>query len=215
MIEEKIRRNYNLSDSKLDAIAFNLCHTLSTDIDDLAIYGVTEAKVEEFKNLYREFASYEILVMSYARINHKTEVKRALFSDLKDSIKKMALRFQLKWGKKSAQYKKLGLNGMQNLIDDSTIALARRVLEQMRLNFEELTEDGLTENMVIDFENLIIDAEAAKNEQNNALTEKEVKTYERIKKGNELYSLVVKYCEIGKRVYAKKSHPKYKNYLIY
>ena len=41
------------------------------------------------------------------------------------------------------------------------------------------------------------------------------KTTERIAKGNELYALVAKYCNMGKLVYENINSPKYKAYLIY
>ncbi len=215
MNNKKIQRKYTMSDMKLKGVVLDLRFALVRYLDELSIFGLTADKVEEFKALENDFASLEADFSVNADIVIATNEKKAKFSELKDQIRTMALRFQLKWGPKSSQVNSLGMKGMNNMIDDSLIMLAKRVLEKLNLHFDELATDGLTHEMINAYENLINSAESALSNQKNQINLRNDKTIERIQKGNQLYDLVVKYSEMGKKFYAMTDSVKYKQFLIY
>lgn len=215
MNSSKIRRKYSITDIKLCAIASNLCRAMDNNLEDLRIFGVTEEKIAEFRDLYQEFAYFENDIVSISNTMIATEQKKAIFDELDVSIQKMSLRFELQFGVNSLEVKSLGIKGLKKMIDDSKILIARRVLEQVNLYFGDLSVNGLTQELINEFETLINSAEAALNEQRTLMNAREVSTLKRIKIGNELYDLVVKYCKIGKKVYANKNSTYYSNYLIY
>ena len=104
---------------------------------------------------------------------------------------------------------------MNQFIEDTLLAVARRVHEQMTEFLPDLGDFGLTKQVLDDFAALNEAFEAAKNELSLKVSEREFVTKDRIEKGNELYKSVVEFCEIGKRVYAKKNTAKYNDYIIY
>ena len=104
---------------------------------------------------------------------------------------------------------------MNQFIEDTLLAVARRVHEQMTEFLPDLGDFGLTKQELDDFAALNEAFEAAKNELSLKVSEREFVTKDRIEKGNELYKSVVEFCEIGKRVYAKKNTAKYNDYIIY
>lgn len=215
MKKKRLQRNYSMSDIKLLAVAVNLRLALERSLEELSIFGLTAEKIQDFKSLINDFNYFDADLIITSDIMIATNVKKARFFELKEQIRKMALRFQLKWGAKSSQANNLGITGMNNLIDDSLIMLAKRVLEQLNLHFEELATDGLTQEMIDNYENLINLAETALNNQKNQINLRNEKTIERIQKGNELYNLVTKYSEMGKKFYANISSSKYKAFVIY
>jgi hypothetical protein len=79
----------------------------------------------------------------------------------------------------------------------------------------ELSDEGLTQTILDNLNNLNQSYENLLNEKKNKINERQTKTLERRKMGNELYDLVSKYCKMGKNYYAMISPSKYKRYIIY
>jgi hypothetical protein len=215
MALSNIQRNYNLPDADLCMFTSNLCNTMTRDLTDLTPFGIEVLKITALKALgdaFEIFPSDEVL---QAYVIAATETKTAKAELVKESIRNMVTLCQIKWGVDSWQEKSLAVKGMNNFTDDSLLTASRRVHTQMTEFLTDLADTGLTEIMLDDLETLNEEYETAKNEQFTKIAERDSKTEERIKKGNELYSFVSTYCEIGKRVYANSDPAKYNDYVIY
>ncbi len=215
MKKKRLQRNYSMSDMKLYSFATDLRFALERSLDDLSIYGLTIEKIEELKENADSFNNFDADIITIADIRIATNEKKEIFAELRRQIRKMALRFQLKWGAKSSQVKALEATGMNNFIDDLLIVLAKRILERLNLYFVELATEGLTQEMINAFADLIGSAESALNNQKNLINQRNDTTIERIQKGNELYDLVVKYSEMGKKFYASNFPSRYKAFVKY
>jgi hypothetical protein len=210
-----IPRNYNISDAELCMFTSNLCITMTRDLTDLADFGITAPKIAALKALGDAFEilpSDEVLM---AYIIAATETKTAKAELVKESIRNMVTRCQIKWGVDSWQEKSLGVKGMNKYTDDSLLTAGRRVHTQMTAFLPDLAGTGLTQDMLDDMDDLNEELEVAKNTQYTKVSLRENETEDRVNKGNEIYSLVSMYCEIGKRVYAKSDPAKYNDYIIY
>ena len=79
----------------------------------------------------------------------------------------------------------------------------------------DLSAQGLTQAMI---DSLDAEAQSMEDEMNN-IAEREairdIKTQERVDKGNELYDFVASYCEIGKIIWQDVDEAKYNDYVIY
>ncbi len=215
MAIESLQRKYNLTDAELCLFTSNLCEILERDLDDLAAFNLNEQKIDDLKDLgdsFEVFPSDEVLL---AYITGATEAKNAKLAQVKEGIRNMVTRCQMKWGANSWQEKSLTVSGFNNFSDAAIFTASRRVAIQMNEFLYDLEDTGLTQDMIEDFVNLSQEYEDALNYLSNKITNRDRKTEERIMKGNELYALVTTYCEIGKRVYAMTDHAKYNDYLIY
>ncbi len=215
MIATNVRRKYSIHDSKLSMIAIHLCDSLTRDYDDVKNFGVTLNNISELAALKDIFANFKTDKIYLSECMSATEHKKLLNKELKESIRKFILRFHVKWGVNSFEAKSLESKGMNNMTDNNLIALAYRILEKSIFYFDELSIDGLTQDTINDFSNLLISFENAIDDQKNNINLREIKAQERIVLGNQLYDLVAKYCEIGKITYAMSNPAKYKDYLIY
>ena len=208
-------RNYNMSDAELCMFTSNLCNTMTRDLTDLADFGITAPKIAALKALgdaFEVLPSDEVLL---AYVIAATEAKTAKAELVKEAIRNMVTRCQIKWGVDSWQEKSLGVKGMNKYTDDTLLSAGRRVHSQMTTFLPDLADTGLTQAMLDDMDDLNEEFEVAKNSQYTKTSERENDTEIRINKGNEIYSLVSTYCEIGKRVYAKSDPAKYNDYIIY
>ncbi|MCX6153078.1 MAG: hypothetical protein NT007_02835 [Candidatus Kapabacteria bacterium] len=204
-----------MTDAELCMFTSNLCLTMTRDLTDLAAFGITAPKIVALKALGDAFEVLPTDDVYLAYITGATETKNAKKELVKESIRNMVLRCTIKWGANSWQEKTLGATGMNNFSDDALLVAARRVHTQMMTFQTDLSADGLTTGMLDDFEDLNEEFEAAMNAQVTAVNTRDQKTVERIGAGNEIYSFVSTYCEIGKRVFATSDPAKYNDYLIY
>ena len=91
-------RNYNISDAELCMFTSNLCNSLTRNLADLSKFGLTAQKISELKALGDEFEVFMSDEVYVAYIIGATEEKNALIERVKEEIRNMALRCQMKWG---------------------------------------------------------------------------------------------------------------------
>ena len=209
------KRNYNMTDAELCMYVSNLCNFLTRDLADLEQFGLTSDKIESFKELGDEFEVFPTDGTLIGDVMITTEDKNALRERVLSEIKAMAFRVESKWGANSARYKRLDLSTPSSLTDDSLLVTARTIQIKMTDYLDDLSEFGLTQDMLDAFAELNEDFERAKNAQSDAVALRDEKTLERITRGNELYALVTRYTGFGKLLYEKTNSAKYNDYLIY
>ncbi len=208
-------RTYNMSNAALCMFTSNFCNTLTEDISELAAFGINEQKIAELKALGDEFEIFFADVTSVAYIFGETDNKNKLRFSLIELIRSMNLRAEMKWGKKSTNYKRLAASNLTVLKDNHLLVKARDVHSFMTEFLTDLEEFGLTQTLLDDLNNLNLQFENAFKSIADAKKNREDKTFERINKGNEIYKLIAMYCEIGKKVFAHTNPAKYKQYLLY
>lgn len=209
------QRIYNFLDATLCQYTSDLCDILTRDLLSMAQFGVSSLNITNLKALGDAFEVFPPDDALLGELMVATEAKNLLAEQVREMIRNMALRVQLKWEIDSGQYRSLGDLGLSKLIEDVLLTTARNVHTRMTAFLPDLASTGLTQNMLDDFEDLNNSFEESRNEVTNKIEERDIKTRERIAKGNELYNNVVNYCEIGKRIFEKTNAAKYNDYIIY
>ena len=95
------------------------------------------------------------------------------------------------------------------------LATSRLVVLTATGYLTELESEGLTQQIIDDYEALAQQFENDLNASYNAIEIRDSKTMERILLGNNLYSYVTKYCMLGKTIWDKVDPAKYNDYVIY
>ena len=215
MADTNVQRTYRMTDAELCMFVSNLVNIMTRDLTDLSPFGITAPKITAFKALGDAFEVFPTDDFMLGDVMIATEDKNAIIFQVQETIRQMALRVQTKWGVNSARYKKLGISILTNMAEDTLLMSARSIHASMTLFLPDLAGEGLTQAMLDDFEDLNESFEQARNTQANKIMLREEKTSERVDKGNELYTYVTKYCNIGKTVYAMTNPAKYNDYVIY
>ena len=215
MATDMDRRKYTFGDATLCQFTSNLCNTLTRDLSDLSIFGLTAPKIAALKALGDAFEVFPSDEVYAGELMIAAEAKNVLMFQVMETTKSMALRVGLKWGINSGQYKTLNMFGFDNAIEDVVLTTARNVHTRCTVYKTDLATFGLTQLMLDDYEDLNESFEVARNTVNEKKETRNLKALERINKGNEIYDLVVSYCEIGKRVFAQTNPAKYNDYIIY
>lgn len=215
MAAEEVQREYRLTDPELALFTSNLVSDMTRDAAEFNNFGVDSADISTLQSLGNQFEVFPSDEMLEGEAMVATDAKNEKIEQVKEEIRNMAVRVEMKWGENSGQYKRLGIKGMNNMADDTLLFTSRRVHSVMTDYLADLASEGLTQQMLNDYEALNEALESAKNTQHDKINERDVKRVERIVLGNELYSFVSKYCDIGKRIWFKIDPAKYDDYVIY
>ena len=185
------------------------------DIIQFLKYGVTEpvlvvldGKITEFD----EIPTDEELVGAQGMA---TEAKDAQAVKVRAGISSIMTRAANTFGTHTSKYRRFGINGISDLIDQQLLISARRVNRVGRLFVTELAPQGLSIEILDDFKadfDLFDDLLIA---QENAIADRDDATENRIEKANAIYHEIVKYCENGKRIWESVNEAKYNDYIIY
>ena len=209
------QREYRITDSELTMFGQHICDSITRDITEFGVYGVVAADVTALQALIDAFELFP--TDDYVNQEYRTATanKDALTEEVRVLVRSMALRVEMKWGKKSTQYKSLRIADMTLLTDEAFLTRARMVHSFMVENLTELASGGLTQAMLDDMEDKLQQLDDAKRLQIDKSCLREDKTVERIEKGNQLYTIISKYCEIGKRIWDKVNPARFNDYIIY
>lgn len=213
--EDLLRRKYQMTDADLTMFTSNLVNDMTRDLTQLAVFGVTTPNITNLQALCDDFESLATDIELEADLMEATEAKNTKVAEVKEVIRNMALRVDMKWGADSPKYKRLMITGMNSATDNDLIVTARRVHRVMTDYLTDLASLGLTSGMLDDFEELNQAFEDAKNLCHDKVNARAIAAQNRLADGNELYGLVAKYCDMGKRIWVNTDPAKYADYVIY
>jgi hypothetical protein len=215
MASNLIRRNYKMSDAELIGLASKISVTLKNCLEDLESYGITSATISEFDEMRENFLDFRTDSELKSDMMIANSEKIVLRNQLLEVIRGMAMRVKIKWGANSSNYKRLELRNPTLMKNDVLLVISRSIHSKMTEYLPELGSVGLTQQMLNDFESLNTQFEQSLDAKSDAVVLRDEKTLERIAKGNELYAEIIKYCNIGKTVFAQTDYSRYKHFVIY
>jgi hypothetical protein len=208
-------RDYSLMDSELALYASDLVTFMTRDATEFAARGVNAGAITALGDKTDEFEAFPTDSEYKGLVTIATEDKDADRLQLFVDIRNITDRALIKWGENSGRYSRFDVKNLTKLSDKDLLFAARRVVRVGTIYLVDLTAEGLTQLMLT---NLTILAQSFENNLNSlrdAISIRDEKTEERIILGNELYTLVSKYCEIGKVIWKEISEAKYNDYVIY
>lgn len=212
-MKQKIR-NYNLSDADLMLYTSNLVQSMTRDAVEFANRGVDAAAITALEDLGDEFEVFPSDESMLGLITIAVENKNTLRDSLLIKIQLVSGFFEQKWGLRSGQYTRLGIRNIHKMKDSQFLRAARGVVVVATEYLSDLTSEGLTQSLIDDVATNAQSFEDALNAIDNAIENRDLKTRERIDKGNELYSYVKKYSLIGKLIWENVDTAKYEDYVI-
>jgi hypothetical protein len=204
-----------LFDGDLMMIASNLVQTITRDSVEFATYSVDVAAITAFAALGNQFKTFPPDIFYQADVGIATEEKKAAREQLLIETRKITNRALVKWGKNSSHYKKFDVKRITEMSDKTLLATARLVVKTAEELLAELSSEGLTQDIIDDYIIYTQNFEDKLNALNSAIEIRDTKSKERIALGNQLYTLVSKYCLLGKTIWNKVDESKYNDYIIY
>ena len=208
-------RQYNFPDADLYALCMQTIRQAHRDIEHFKQYGYALDKLtgfstqcDKFKNLPDddELVGDQMIV---------TEKKYDATEKLKNAIRSIMTRVEMKYGNRSGRYRKFGTAKMGDMTDPQLLFCGRRVARVCRNQADFLSDVGVNENQI----QRVLDAcavfETALNIQQDKVADRDIAVEYRIEQGNKIYQLMIETCIIGKDIWVERDPVKYEQYCIY
>ncbi len=209
------QREYRLTDSELCMFTSNLVLKMTRDSAEFALRGVDTADISALEVLGNAFEVFPPDTYYQSEVSVNVDDKNVKRADLEIKVRDVVQCSIIKWGPNSPQYRKFGSQLMTSMGDMKFLTMCRQVVTTATDYLTVLTDVGLTQSMIDAVNTGAQDFEDNMNAINVAMEIRDIKTNERINNGNELYSYVVKYCQIGKIIWQDVDTAKYNDYVIY
>jgi hypothetical protein len=185
------------------------------DIDEFGNYGVSDEKISELNSLIKSYDDYPTDVEFLGNQMVATEVKNIQAEKIRLSITWIIIRVKNKFGTHSPRYRRFRITKASKLRGWDLYFSAKRVLRIAHKYLPELAQEGLTNSVLDEFNDQIILYDQTLIQQEDTISDRDFATEDRNRLANEIYSMTVKYCDIGKRIWESTSEAKYNDYIIY
>ncbi|MCX6153732.1 MAG: hypothetical protein NT007_06200 [Candidatus Kapabacteria bacterium] len=209
------KRNYSMTDADLCMFTSNLVVTMTRDQTEFTARGITSTMVTALETLGNAFEVLPNDVYYLADIMEAAENKTALRDSCTIKLRSILGYVKIKWGSGSPQVRRFDAGDMTRQDDKKFLVTCRMAVRIATDYLSDLTSIGLTDAMIDDLEATAQQLEDTMNDIATAQANRDIKAQERADKGNEIYSYVSRYCEIGKIIWEDVSEAKYNDYIIY
>ncbi len=185
------------------------------DIDEFAKFGVSLENINELKALlqsYIEIPSDDELLGDQINMTGEKDARAVI---VREEISALMKKAENRYGKESAAYRKFGVSGTSRLNGWKLGHKGKRALRVAEGQLAELAEVGVTAGVLARLNEAITAYEQALEAQSDAFADRLIATEIRTEKANEIYLLLVKHCDTGKKIWENRNVAKYNDYIIY
>lgn len=204
-----------MSTFELATFVTRLISFMTRDSAEFIARGVLVVQRTALETLNTAFKSFPSDEEYQGLVKIETDAKKVLKKSIVIKVQNISGYMEQAFGTKSGQYKRLAIAGFQTLSDSEFVFRVREVVRIATEYLATLTPLGCTQ---VKLDALTADTtafEAKMTSVNDAKAIRVIKTAERITKGNEIYTLTVKYCKVGKLIWENVNATKYNDYVIY
>jgi hypothetical protein len=210
-----ILRDYRFTDGDLALFANSLGISMTRDLAQLAQYGITILKINDLINLVNVFQAMPIDDTLRTDLSYAVEQRDILMNTVLNTMRSISLRAKAVFGENSAKYRAMSPGSISQMSDSELLISARQVYSSALTNAAALAPEGVTPAFLTTFNNNIQAYENAIDEVARKKISRDDSSEAKVIKGNEIYGLVVKYCDYGKLIWDGVSPAKYNDYVIY
>lgn len=211
---ENNNRLYKIADSSLKQLADDLKDSIVRDNTAFETYGFTPAKLQAYEDLIDAFDNTSTDAELRGVITTKVEQKDATAIELRQAINGVRTRAKNKFGESSGKYKSFGFGELSIISDDELYRTSKRVVRVGTTLLTDLQSEGLTTEILTNITTIGKDLDKAIDAVSEAEENRDLKTQDRIEKGNTLYTEMVKLANSGKTLFAENNAAKYNDYVL-
>ena len=215
MEKQEVTRDYRMGDPILIGKCIEVHAFMQRDAAPFNDFNVMAPDIAAFNDNINSFQDIETDEELQGVVSEYTELKDAKADEVKVAVRAILTRAQNKFGLGTARYKKFGTKGMDAFDDLQLLACSKRVKRVAEGFLALLGAVGLTAAMVTALDVLNEAFEKTIEDQRDAIADRDIATEDRIEQANELYKLLVDYCNIGKNIWVTTDEAKYNDYVIY
>ena len=208
-------RLYNVPDADLFVQCMELIKNVHRDIDYFKPYGYDLERLKGFRAICDrmhalpdddEMVGDQMIV---------TEKKNQAAEVLKNAIRSVMTRVEMKFNNRTGRYRKFGTSKIGDMTDAQLLFCGRRVIRVARQQIDFLNDTGLNETIIGKVQDACTKFENAMNIQQDKIADRDIAVERRMEAGNLMYSELILLCNIGKDIWGEKDPVKYQQYVVY
>jgi hypothetical protein len=150
-----------------------------------------------------------------ADYSYAIEQRDGLRFTIENVLRSISVRAKSVFGTNSAKYRSLNPGNISQMTESLFLVESRNIHNAAVENLAALTPEGITALYLTTLNTNIDNYETSISTVANKKIVRDDAAETKVLKGNELYALVVKYCDYGKTIWNNVSPAKYNDYLIY
>lgn len=208
-------RDYKFSDGVLKQKADDVAGSVQRDLTSFSTRGVTAPTVTGLQTLITTFDGTQTDEELEGALSVATEAKNLLADSLKSAIAVVRTMAENKFGIETALYRSFAFDGMSDLSDEQLYRLGKRVIRVATAQLAQLASEGLTAAVITNLTTITTNFDTAIDVQQDAVKNRDIKTQDRVEKGNAVYKEITRLCNTGKSLFVTTDEAKYNDYVIY
>lgn len=213
--KEVVLPKFRMPYGELKQLADSTQLLIDRDIAEFNDRGFTPDKRVAFQTAIDAFYNFPTDEQMEGRQMAATDARFKARDVLESKMRSIFQAVATVFGEKSATYRSFGKSNLTKQKDDELIRSAKEMIAEISEHLADLAEEGITLAKAAQLETAKNTLDAAIDAQRKAVKNRDKATETRVNLGNELYSLVAKYNEIGKDIWYAASEAKYNDYIIY
>jgi hypothetical protein len=215
MKKKEAFRLFNFSDAVLITKAQEKISFMRRDYDDFEAYGILNPHITALETSVTDFSNSITDIEALSDKMNITSNKNAKAEELRVAIRAVMSRVQLKYGVHTATYRKFGTDTLSLQTDSDLLITGKRVVRVGHELMSELTENGLTEQMLTAIDGLIHDFEMLIIDMKIKIGERDILQENRVETANAIYETLVAYTKAGQSIWSSRNVAKYNDYVLY
>lgn len=214
MITKNQTSNLPYSFQEVEQLGSETYTLIQRDADQLALFGVNPEKADSFKALVEAFKSRTFDEEYVILQKEKTEAKTNEAEALRLGVYNLALVVDLLPEEKSKTFEALNINSVSSLNDFELAKKARLCVNVLNSHIEDFAEVGLTTEKLDALNTQIDNFTLALDQQAMAEFNRHLAQSNRIEQANELYSEIVKFRTLGRKMWAVSNYELSQSYVM-
>jgi hypothetical protein len=215
MKKKEAIRLFNFPDAVLITKAQEKISFMRRDYDDFETYGILNPHITALETSVTNFSNFITDIEALGNKMEITSSKNSKAEELRVAIRAVMSRVQLKYGVHTATYRKFGTDTLSLQTDSDLLITGKRVVRVGEELLGELTENGLTEQMLTAINGLIHDFEMLIIDMKIKIGERDILQENRVETANAIYETLVTYTKAGQSIWSSRNVAKYNDYVLY
>ena len=208
-------REYKLSDAVLKQKCDEMVRNIQRDMLQFNTRGVSVATVTNFQSAVSTCDNCPSDIELKGAVSLATENKDKIAETLKIGLRTIRTMAQNKWSVDVASYRLFGFDNLDGMSDEVLYRMGKRVIRVATTQLADLSSEGLTGTTVTAINTMVTNFDTSIDVKEDAINNRDIKTQDRIDKGNAVYKELMRFANIGKDIWASTDQARYNDYVIY
>lgn len=214
MIKVDEKSNFPYSYEEVDQLGLNTYNLMIRDEAEYAKFGVSRTKIDNFKVLSDLFRNRDFDQFYLNEQKSQTFEKDDLVEEIKTDLYNLESKVEWTWETKGASFKSLGLGALSKDTDSEVSNKAKLAVDMLTKYVTEFSEVGITPESLEALNTKIETLRLVLDKKRFAKVDRSVAQNKRVALANELYSEIVKYRQLGRRMWATRDYELAQSYIM-